>query len=225
MITEIMYDAIQHYVKNPNTQTIPIYSLEKNLPVQRVGSGSWTTAYRYDDGKGVPTILLSVRKTGSRPDKTKDLLVKLNKSGFRPHIPIIEKLDKFTKAHGDKDGEPRVLYRMPLYKVYEGNDVTDILVEARDDVRLTYEETEGKELPEIGRIYRRKYLDHLKTFIDPKNKLLKQLPSVIEDLEDLNDLADKDRNTAYFWDFGYQNLALDNEGKVILLDVMMNKKY
>ena len=219
MLTKVMEKAIRHYRKNP--QTIPIYSFEKDLPVKRIGTGGWTTAYQYDDGTGVPTVLLAVRKTGRSIDKTKDLLVKLNEQGYRPHIPIIEKLDQFTKTR--KGGDPRVMYRMPLYKVYGYNDVTELLVQARDEVYLTEEETEWKSRAEIGRIYREKYLDYLKTFIDPNNPRLEQLPSVIDDLQALNKLANKDKETEYLWDFSYNNLAMDNENKIILLDVLLNR--
>jgi len=115
------------------------------------------------------------------------------------------------------------MYRMPLYKVYGYNDVTELLVQARDEVYLTEEETEWKSRAEIGRIYREKYLDYLKTFIDPNNPRLEQLPSVIDDLQALNKLANKDKETEYLWDFSYNNLAMDNENKIILLDVLLNR--
>ncbi len=217
MLTKVMQSAIQHYRKNPSSQTIPIYSFDKDLPVRQIGWGGWTTAFEYDDGTGMPTVLLSVRKTGTNPDKTKDLLVKLNEQGYRPHIPIIEKLDQFTK----KGSETRALYKMPLYDVYAYNDVTDLLVEAKEDVYLTSDEKIGGAVY-AGKIYRKKYLEYLKTFIDPNNQGLEQLPSVIEDLQALSNLADKDEDTSYVWDFEYHNLAMDNENKVILLDVLIN---
>ena len=192
MLTKVMKKAIRHYKKNP--QTIPIYSYEKDLPVERIGTGAWTTAYKYDDGTGIPTVILSVRQTGKSPDRTKDLLVKLNEQGYRPHIPIIEKLDQFTKTK--IGGEPRTLYRMPLYNVYDSNDVIELLINAQRKVRLTDDEMEmamrsGREEYPVraGNALRQKYIDYIKTFIDPNNPRLEQLPSVIEDLQALNDFS------------------------------------
>jgi hypothetical protein len=227
MLGRIIHSAVGHYRRNPNTQTIPIFSFDKNLPVELIGTGGWTNAYKYDDGTGIPTVILSVRKTGRNVDKTKDLLVKLNEQGYRPHIPIIEKLDQFTRKK--KGDDPRLLYRMPLYNVYAINDVIDLLVDAHQKVYLTDDERENAmrwgrdEYPVRSSNYlRQKYIDYIKTFIDPNNPRLEQLPTVIEDLEDLNSLAKNDTSTPYLWDFTYNNLALDNENKVILLDVIAN---
>lgn len=180
------------------------------VSVERLGKGMFHTCYLDPSAKLVYSVTIE-RDAGT--DYSKEVLAECDEN---PHIPLVERL-------GYVDGSDRRVYRMPLHQPMRAKrhpkawGLLKRLIQARDDAWTAI--CDEQVIP------RKMRHDDVGSLVNQRVCELMDAPGVPQSLKDaLYELQNAACNygSAYVFEFSKRNVMVDDDGTLILLDVLFS---